>query len=186
MEPLAAGFSMADVICDLEARANGEEAVGRTVERVLPIVEAHARAEESALASYHELMTASGDQTVALVMRLVLDDEEQHHTLLRRITSSMRDALYWTHSRDALPHTSQPAGSVSSDLVALARDLVREERQGASKLRDLAHQEQGINAGLDALLLEMMAMDSDKHARLLEFVAQRLDTRARRDDGPLD
>jgi hypothetical protein len=46
-------------------------------------------------------------------------------------------------------------------------------------MRNLAQREKGIDAGLDSLLLEMMAMDSKKHARLLQFVQQRLEKRAR-------
>ncbi len=53
-------------------------------------------------------------------------------------------------------------------------------------MRSLAEQEKGIDAGLDSLLLEMMAMDSEKHAHLLQFVQQRLEQRARAADGPSD
>jgi hypothetical protein len=38
----------------------------------------------------------------------------------------------------------------------------------------LAARERGIDGGLDSLLLEMMALDSEKHARLLQFVERRL------------
>ena len=53
-------------------------------------------------------------------------------------------------------------------------------------MRHLAQQEKGIDDGLHSLLLEMMAMDSEKHARLLQFVVQRLEKRARATDGPSD
>ena len=59
----------------------------------------------------------------------------------------------------------------------------------AAKYRDfrvMLEKEKGIDAGLDSLLLEMMAMDSEKHARLLQFVQQRLEQRARAADGPSD
>ena len=57
----------------------------------------------------------------------------------------------------------------------------------SSSLRPaLAQREKGIDAGLDSLLLEMMAMDSEKHARLLQFVQQRLEQRARAVDRPVD
>jgi len=70
--------------------------------------------------------------------------------------------------------------------VAITRNLVDEERSGARMMRDLAQREKGIDAGLDSLLLEMMATDSEKHARLLQFVQQRLEKRARAADGPSD
>ena len=68
-------------------------------------------------------------------------------------------------------------------LAAIAHALVAEEQTGARALRHLAQREKGIDAGLHNLLLETMAMDSDKHARVLQFVERRLATRARAEDG---
>jgi hypothetical protein len=85
-----------------------------------------------------------------------------------------------------LSDVSLPQQPVVRDLVAITRNLVDEERRGAHMMRDLAEREKGIDAGLDSLLLEMMAMDSEKHARLLQFVQQRLEKRARAAEGPSD
>jgi hypothetical protein len=98
----------------------------------------------------------------------------------------LRDALNWTHSPAALPDVSLPQQPIARDLAAMTRNLVDEERRGAPMMRDLAEREKGIDAGLDSLLLEMMAMDSEKHARLLQFVQQRLEKRARAAEGPSD
>jgi rubrerythrin len=157
-----------------------------TIEWLLEAVERHARAEQDALAEYAFVAEASADPVIALVMRLILEDEERHHGLLRRIEATLRDALNWTHSPSALPEPSLPQQPVTRNLVAITRGLVEEERTGARMMRDLAQREKSIDAGLDTLLLEMMAMDSDKHARLLQFVQQRLEKRARAVDGPSD
>jgi len=121
---------------------------------------------------------ASGDPVIALVMRLILEDEERHHGLLKRIATTLRDALNWTHSPGALPRPGDGAPA-TEDLAPVARALIDEERTGAQALRRLAEREKGLDSGLDSLLLEMMAMDSDKHARLLQFVHRRLEARAR-------
>ena len=157
-----------------------------TIEWLLEAAERHATAEQDALAEYQFVAEASADPGIALVMRLILDDEVRHHGLLRRIEATLRDALNWTHSASALPTVSGPQPPLSRDLVAITRNLVDEERSGARMMRDLAQREKGIDAGLDRLLLEMMAMDSEKHARLLQFVQQRLEHRARAADGPAD
>jgi len=161
-----------------ETRPEHGPAVG-TVEYLLQAVERHAAAERQALDQYEYLGTASGDPVVALVMRLILEDEERHHNLLKRIESSLRDALNWTHSIDALPATGQPGAPASNELAGAARALIEEERTGARYIRGLAQLEKGIDSGLHSLLLEMMAVDSEKHARLLEFVYERLAARAR-------
>jgi len=157
-----------------------------TVEWLLEAVERHARAEQDALDEYAFVAEASADPVIALVMRLILDDEERHHGLLRRIEATLRDALNWTHSPSALPVAAIPQQPVARDLVAITRALVQEEHTGARMMRDLAQREKGIDAGLHSLLLEMMAMDSEKHARLLQFVQQRLEQRTRTVDGPSD
>ena len=155
-----------------------------TVEWLLDAVERHATAETDALDQYEYIATASGDPVVALVMRLILEDEERHHGLLKRIEASLRDALNWTHSPNALPASGMPEQTVASQLAAAARVLIEEERTGAHYLRGIAHLEKGIDSGLHTLLLEMMALDSEKHARLLQFVHDRLAARARAADGP--
>jgi hypothetical protein len=157
-----------------------------SVEWLLDAVERHANAEEDALVQYVNIGTASGDPVIALVMQLILEDEERHHGLLKRIEASLSDALNWTHSPDALPGPGTPQHPVAKELAATTRILIEEERTGAHYLRELAHREKWIDAGLHSLLLEMMAMDSEKHARLLQFVQDRLAARAHAEDGPSD
>lgn len=156
---------------DAQARTGPRQG---TIEWLLESVERHVSAEAGSLVLYEQIKQECGDPIVALVMGLILDDEERHHGLLLRMEASLRDALNWTHSASALP-TSLSAGTPHArDLATVAKELISEERTGARKMRELARNEKGIDAGLDSLLLEMMAMDSEKHARLLEFVHQRL------------
>jgi rubrerythrin len=152
---------------------------GQTFIRLLNAIERHASLEADALGEYEHLAKASGDPVIALVMRLILEDEERHHGLLKRISSTLRDALNWTYSTEALPRPTAATADTEEDLPALARALIDEEKTGAQALRGLAHREKGLGSGLDSLLLEMMAMDSEKHARLLTFVQRRLEARAR-------
>jgi hypothetical protein len=82
---------------------------------------------------YEQLAESSGDPVIALVMRLILDDAECHHGLLKRIEASLRDALYWSHSPTALPESPTLERPLQADLVGVARDLVAEEHAGARK-----------------------------------------------------
>jgi rubrerythrin len=154
-----------------------EEAPGSPIERLRNTIDAHARAEAEALGQYEYLAKESGDPVIALVMRLVLEDEERHHGLLKRIEATLDDALNWTHSPNALP-TGVPAAAGAPQLATLARELIAEERTGSKILRELATQQRTIDGGLHSLLIDMMAMDSEKHAMLLQFVQRRLEQRA--------
>jgi hypothetical protein len=46
-------------------------------------------------------------------------------------------------------------------------------------LRELVHRDKEAGTELQSLLFEMMAMDSDRHARLLQFVLDRSASRIR-------
>ena len=178
---LVDGYSGFPIEIEPERRAKAG-----TIEWLLDAVERHALAETDALDQYQYLADASGDPVIALVMRLILEDEERHHGLLRRIEASLRDALYWTHSPASLPQSGTPLRPIARELTAITRVLIADEHTGAQHMRELAQREKGIDSGLHSLLLEMMAMDSEKHARLLQFVQDRLHARARTEDGPTD
>lgn len=168
-------------IAGLRADVIGEhDPAGYTIARLLQSVERHIELEAGALGQYEYLRTASGDPVVALVMQLILEDEERHHGLLKRMASTLRDTLDWTHSAEALPKgLDTVTDAAPEDLAKIAHELIDEEKTGAQALRNLAQRERGLDSGLDSLLLEMMALDSDKHARLLQFVQRRLEARAR-------
>jgi hypothetical protein len=117
-------------------------------------------------------------------MRLILEDEARHHGLLKRMEATLRDALDWTRSPNALPSSGVPQSPVGQNLADVARSLIDDENSGARYMRELARQEKQVGADLHALLLEMMALDSEKHAKLLGFVRDRLAARAQTDKGP--
>ena len=170
-----------DYLVGLRADVIGEhDPAGMTVERLLQAVERHIALESDTLDKYEDLAIESGDAVIALVMRLILDDEQRHHGLLTRIATTLRDGLNWTQSPEALPksHVGEET-SRAAELAGAARLLIEEEHAGAQAMRRLAQQERGLDSGLDSLLLEMMAMDSEKHAHLLRFVEKRLAARAR-------
>jgi len=71
-----------------------------------------------------------------------------------------------------------PALPTAGSLAEAGRELVEEGRTGARILRKRADQQKSINGGLPSLLIETTAMDSEKHAKLLQFVQHRLEGRA--------
>jgi len=88
-----------------------------------------------------------------------------------------RCAARWTGPHQLKPCRRQGLHGIlhQPHSVQIAQALVEEEGTGTRALRRLAAQEKGINDGLDSVLLEMMAMDSEKHAHLLHFVQLRLE-----------
>jgi hypothetical protein len=148
------------------------------IERLLASMESHATQERESMDDYRRLVETVGDPVVAMLMRLVLEDEERHHALLQRMAVTLHDNLNWTHSSAALPTNAPAAAGQDPKVIQEAREtthaFIDEEREGARYLRKLAHDERDIHGGLFSLLLETMAMDSEKHEHVLRFIQRRL------------
>jgi rubrerythrin len=144
-----------------------------SAERLQAVIESHATGEEAHMASYRRLGTLSRDLVTAMLVDLVLEDEERHHGLLRRMAGRLRDDLELTRSKSSLP-AGAPPDDTSATLLALTREYAEDERKGATTLRRLAKQASGLYGGVFSLLLETMARDSEKHERVMRFILRRL------------
>jgi rubrerythrin len=147
------------------------------LDRLLVAFERHVASEADTVAAYRQLTETSADPVVALLMQQVVDDEERHHQLLGGMAARLRDTLQWTHSPDALPTRGTPPEAEAGALLAQVREFARQERDGARQARELAKQQAELYDGLFALLLETMAADSEKHERILSFIARRIQER---------
>lgn len=145
-----------------------------SLERFQHVLETHAVLEAESLAEYRELSAQAGDPVVRTLMELILDDEERHHALLRQMAARLNDDFHWTHSVEALDTAHGPVPS--GPAIEATRRFIREEREGARHLRALRDDAGLIYDGLFALLLEMMARDSEKHEQILGFILRRLTT----------
>jgi rubrerythrin len=146
----------------------------QSLESLLRTFQMHIDAETESLRSYRRLATTAADPAVALLMDLLVEEEDRHHALLQQMATRLRDDLEWTHSPEALPTTAVPPGvEHAGDAVTLLAHI-REEQKSTQHLRALAKKNANLYGGLFALLLQLMALDGDKHARILRFVCQRV------------
>ncbi|HEX3247760.1 MAG TPA: ferritin family protein [Chloroflexota bacterium] len=145
-------------------------------EYLLQAIEGHINAERSALTQYRDLAEKTKDPVVELIMGIVLEDEERHHSLLRRLAARLEDDLFWRHSAEALaaPSTTPEDPANSESIRESLRKFVASERRGVYELEDFAGRADGLYGGLPTELLEMMALDSQKHEHLLRFLFHRV------------
>jgi rubrerythrin len=128
---------------------------------------AHAEAEQYAISRYRQLAGECPDQLVSHLMQLILEDEAHHHAALRRMASIL------DRDNSAVESLSQ-SFQLSPDAADELEGFAREEREGAAELRQLALEAGAAAEGLMKLALELMARDSEKHALILRFAAERL------------
>jgi len=141
-------------------------------EYLLRALEGHIAAERGYLGQYRELAESTKDPVVELIMGIILEDEERHHSLMRRLATRLKDDLYWSQTPDAL-RAPRPASVDPKEYESL-RNFVASERAGIHELQDFAGRADGLYGGLPTALLEMMALDSQKHEHLLRFLFRRL------------
>lgn len=141
-------------------------------EYLLRALESHIAAERESLGHYRQLAESTKDPVVELVMGIILEDEERHHGLMRRLAARLQDDLNWSHTPEALPVPA--AAAAAAETHELLRRFVLSEEAGIRELQSFAKQAEGLYGGLPSELLAMMALDSQKHEHLLRFLYRRL------------
>jgi rubrerythrin len=145
-----------------------------TTEDLLAILTAHVDGESEHIDAYRRLSHAMDDPIVKLLMDLVVEDEERHHELMRRMAARLHDDLQATRSESALPYAAAPRNGRLKAFAAIVDAYARDERHGIRELRRLAADAGLLYDGVFALILETMADDSAKHERVMRFVLRRI------------
>src|SRR5207248_10289289 len=115
------------------------------------------------------------DPLVRALLRLVVDDEERHHRTFRQLATLVRSP-----AADAVLPEPPVTGGHAPHAPALAaeaaavRRAIREEQTVARELHRLARSCPDAHEGLVALVLELIARDSRKHALILQEVLRRM------------
>ncbi len=133
-------------------------------------IQSHEIAELDAIALYRDLAARATDPVIAGLLRVLLQDEERHHGILQAI--GMDSRLAGGRDRYASPRRQDAETGQSVDLL---RNFARQERDGATELKRMANQAPQLVGEVFSLLLELMAMDSMKHEKILSFIVRELE-----------
>ena len=141
-------------------------------ELLLRAIRTHVDREEAARVEYAMLADSGGDQLVRFLMSLVDQDERHHHELLERMAASLGDTS--GGMVEPLPTIPSPSWRPASVELAAVEAMMHEERASAYALGKLACRHVGVYGGLFSMLLDVIALDSQKHQRVLEFILERM------------
>lgn len=164
-----------------------ERAQGRRVspvEHLLEQTQGHIAEQDAWLSACGRLQHVLDDPAALFVIDQLVESRTAHRRVLVQMATSLRDSLYWTESEGALP-CPQPRAVAPQAGHGLQRvtELIRAERELARTSRQLAGAYRDIACGLNALLLRTMALDSEKHDRVLRFVQRLLKSQVGKADG---
>ena len=130
--------------------------------KLAALIDAHS---EAARASHH-LAREMPDLSTRMVMELVARDIVQNQALLRRVVGTVEPSSERVQTAEVNRCANTPR------LLAQMAVLSRTALAQAQALRDLACAARGLNRMDEAMLLDAVAADGDKHARLLGALAR--------------
>jgi hypothetical protein len=120
------------------------------------------------LATYEELAENASDEGARYLISLILADERRHHQLL----VEMANAMAWgTASMSPDRATPAVAPTLDRELAAMTKQLRRAEEADYRKLRRLRREVDTYgDSTMWGLLVELMMLDTKKHATMLRFL----------------
>ena len=125
--------------------------------------ERHAEEEGKILAQYRTLVEKLGDSPARFLIKLILTEEELHHELFRA-------AAKWLREHSGAEGNAIPPGASADELLRRTEQLQHHEKETIEACRSLRSALSGIGGELLPSVLDIMAMDSEKHHRLLTTV----------------
>ena len=136
--------------------AQGRESLAATFER-------HAAEEGKIVAQYRSLAENLRDSPARFLIKLILTEEELHHELLRATAK-------WLREHSGADVSPIPPGVVADELLRRTEQLQSHETETIEGCRRLQAELSGTGGDLLNSVLDVMAMDSEKHHRLLTTV----------------
>jgi hypothetical protein len=149
-------------------------------ERLTTDIEAASAALSASRTCLTQIASTGDDPLIEFLLHVISEDQQRHAVLFRTLSVTSQNAAAWR--TEAAPVTrSRP---VDVDVFTGLGHAIDEQLRAARAFRALAGRCRAMNAGLDGLLLESMALERDKHAHLLSFAAGRM--RPRRGQATLE
>jgi hypothetical protein len=134
-----------------------------TRETLAATFERHAEEEGKILTQYRSLAEGLGDSPARFLIKLILTEEELHHELLRATAK-------WLREHSGAGWRPIPPGGDIDELLRLTEQLQHHEKETIEACAGLRSNLLGIGGELLSSVLYVMALDSEKHHRLLETV----------------
>ena len=128
----------------------------------------HGREEGQILATYEALAGESPDEATRYLVGLILEDEHRHHRLLAELANAMAWDVRSESPQPATPWLTEP---LTGELLEQTRRLVKAERSDERALRKIRRRLRPYaRTTLWSLIIDMMILDTKKHATMLRFL----------------
>ena len=156
---------------------DGLEATGASVgtRELVELIVRHGAEEGALLATYEELATEAPDESVRYLINLILEDEHRHHRMLAELSNAMAWGVAVEPPVATVPRLP---GEVSGALLEQTKLLRKSEE---ADYRDLRRIKRSLRPFADTtlwvLIVDLMLLDTKKHATILRFLERRRKSR---------
>ena len=144
-----------------------------SVQRLMNEFQSHAKHEEQWLTTYQATAKEVSDPLIRFLFGLIVDDEQRHHELTRRMITKLKDELAWTRAEGLAPRVYE-IGKKRKQLRSSVEHFLEAEHEGIKEYERLKKESQGLYRDVFALLYTTMIHDSHKHIGILEFLRLKL------------
>lgn len=159
-----------------ETAKRGLRETGASVEsrELVELLARHGSEEGALLERYQRFTQDASTADMRYLVQLIIDDERRHHRLL----VEMANAIAWGWSGwspdPAVPAlTTAVGGSAQEALMHETRLLLQAEKRDRVELQRLRkHLRLYADTTLWTLVVDLMLLDTEKHTRILGFIAK--------------
>lgn len=144
-------------------------------QRLVDHITDHLDDERDALAAYQALTASTADRRISVLSEAILQDEARHHQELGALREELWDLIGGRRDPSRIDATRNGGTTPTGPLLEQVDALLALEHHDLAKLRDLAAELRSVaDTRWQAVRIEAMQLDTQKHILLLEEIARLL------------
>jgi len=130
---------------------------------------AHEKDEEEVITAYEAFATETESKVVRFLIELIVEDERRHHKVLEQLANTIRAQSTFEETGTRVPYLDVHRRRDRAVLETTKRFL-EVERKDRSHLKDLAKTVEACGGEVDAFVVNLLRMDTERHIQILKFI----------------
>lgn len=157
-----------------ESALRGVEETGGSVadKQLVEHLSRHGKDEGAMLERYQHFADSSPSPATRYLIKLLMEDEHRHHRILAEIANAAAWGWGGNSPEPAVPDL-QGHQAETPEMLAATKELLEAEEEDKRELDRLKRElKPYADTTLWSLLVDLMILDTEKHARILRFVLE--------------
>lgn len=130
---------------------------------------AHEQDEADVIAAYETFAKDTESEVVRFLIELIVEDERRHHRVIEQLANTIRSQATFEDVNPRIPYLDVHRHR-DRQLLAATRMFLDIERKDRTHLKDLAKTVGASGGEVDAFIVNLMRMDTERHISILKFI----------------